>query len=71
MPHYLTKERVDTKKKEKSLSIFHLVARKTSEHPILNVRYLSWPRQSQRSGEIDAVEGVALAIRKVGVKAAS
>ena len=27
-----------------------------------------WPRRSQRSGEVDAVEGIALAIREVGGK---
>ena len=35
----------------------------------IHVMRVSWPRRSQRSGEIDAVEGIAL--RKVGVRVAS
>ena len=32
---------------------------------------MSWLQHSQRNGEIDAVEGVALEIRRVGARAAS
>ena len=37
-------------------------------HTYMYLTRILWPRRSQRSGEVDAVEGIALAIREVGGK---